>query len=698
MRTIKLLLAFSLVAAALLSCKKDQEKEPNANGGKTIFTATTEDLASAAGESIWTAGDQIAIVLDDGKTVNATLVDGSGTATGSFVCTIPSGKKALFAVHPVSALASAEGTTANIGIPDSQAGNTAPEAIAVGKVVAGNSITFKNMNAVLGLKLKGATEVSKIEVVSASGNALAGTLAIDCSGAAPAAVSVTSPAASVSTTTFGAGTYYVTVIPGTHEQGLKIKTYTGEEPYTKSGEYDYEISSLAANNVYVYEIKEEIDSKNRYVSVDGAGSKDGTDAENAMSADQMWSLLSLEDKPLSELDGSVFNLAAGTYDWGADAVLTYEEGAHFSIIGQKGETIFTGNNEHRILQVDGEVDVEIEGISFVGGAANGGEDGGALKISAGNWAIKDCSFSDNEAYRGGAVAVVGSGSTAKVYFDGCTFGGTDSGESNYATFRGGAILAENDTYVNVGNSSFTGNFTKGNGGAFCIRGDSCLDLSRDTFIGNYGYSGGVLYAEDNDSKYPRLFVNGCSFDANYITKYYGCLFNLNGIDSFCMHNSSVRNSYLTANQDGEKACWIDFDGVQNFTSISNCSIIGGDIKSALVWSCNGSWKNYLTNNIIATETDDMASVHSDGAELDKSFNVDGILSSAIGSLTWTEGGYWQWDGKIDGSAPAMITKAAAVERLTAISPQFVEWCGDDFGKDQRDVARGDSWWPGSYQN
>ena len=188
MKKIHLLLALSLLVS-FQACRKEpnQGGETDKPGGKVVFTATLEDLESASSmESFWFPGDQIKIALNDGNTVNATLVDGAGTATASFVATIPSGKTALFAVHPTSALDSADGNTANIGVPDSQSSNSAPEKLAIGKVESGNRISFKNMNAVLGIQLKPGTEVSKVEVSSVNGSALAGIMTVDCSGEVPA--------------------------------------------------------------------------------------------------------------------------------------------------------------------------------------------------------------------------------------------------------------------------------------------------------------------------------------------------------------------------------------------------------------------------------------------------------------------------------------------------------------------------------
>ena len=931
MKRFYLLLTLSLSAMAFPACRK--EPDGGGSSGKVIFTATAENLESAAGaDSFWLLGEQIKIVLDDGNSAIATLVDGEGTSTGIFVGTVPDGKTALYAVYPVSALDSAEGNAANVSIPDSQPGYSAPETISVGKIESGNKIEFKNMNAVLGVQLGVGSEVSKIEVTSVDGSALAGTMAIDCSGSIPVIGAVKDPASTVSMTTFGSGTYYLPVFPGTHAQGLKIKTYTGIDPYTESGEYDLDIDILSANNVYVYEIKEVIAGKTLYVTIDGAGTKDGKSWENAMSAAQMRSFLRLEDKTVADLSGAVFNLGSGTYDWGEELALSYDEGVRFSIVGQKGETIFSGNNAHRILRVNGEVDVEIEGISFINGqvtvAAEGGEDGGALFITSGTWAFKNCSFSGNKATNGGAIEMTGGSVTitdctfnnnealnddperrngtgyggaidcdtasGTIAISGCAFSGnvawsggavdiyktgseatiTDSSfsdngdentrnggaihlaastamrnctltgnrakyggamrvkdhhvsidggsfndnvasgnagaisvgekgrleigqeetvtfqgnsaalcggaleveslresvgnnirnsvfkgnhaqwggavatygksgksthmhfrdctiEGNYATADGGAFYVEDESLIDLTRTSLVENHADNMGGAVCIHGWKGVQAFRSSFIGNYAGSGGAVYAEGSGNKYSYLFIDECSFDANYITNRYGCTLNINGLDKFCMNNSSVRGSYTatgkSSNKKGLNASWIAIDVIQTCSSISNCSIIGdtrngteGDAltdNTALV-GVMGSATHYFTNNIIVPESDGVASIGGEadnevidlsythynklvkvGTNTDNGGNASGILASAIGGLSWSSDiNCWLWNGQIGGSAPSMITQAAIFDRLNGLCPEFVKWCADDFNTDQRNVARGDSWWPGSYQN
>jgi hypothetical protein len=199
--------------------------------------------------------------------------------------------------------------------------------------------------------------------------------------------------------------------------------------------------------------------------------------------------------------------------------------------------------------------------------------------------------------------------------------------------------------------------------------------------------------------------------------------NINGIGVFCMNNTSIRNSYNTSKQKADKASWVAMDVVQEYTSISNCSIIGNtqygsDASSLTTMSDAGLialWGNnhYFTNNIIVPESDAVVSILGGGSDkIDLSYNhyntVSGVeaidnggnttenTAADFGSLAWTDG-CWMWNGQIGGAAPEMMTQEAVLARFNSVCPAFVEWCGEDFYKDQLGVVRTGAWWPGAYQ-
>lgn len=372
--------------------------------------------------------------------------------------------------------------------------------------------------------------------------------------------------------------------------------------------------------------------------------------------------------------------------------------------------------------------------SGCGGAVNIESKNGDLELDseAPTNRINYVDFKRNSAHYGGAVAVCGeSGKTSRVIFGNCTMGSTSSSDANYATVDGGAIYFEGECFVNLGNSTIRRNYATEKGGSICVVGWGMLQLYRCYFHRNYAKTGGVVYTEGADSKCADFFVDECSFEANYITVHYGCVFNINGINQFSMYNSSAKDSYTTAtgSSDKKNLCpsWIAIDGVQagGCVSMANCSIIGdtwdGKNNAALtngtaliaIW---GSQTNYFTNCIIVPETvGSIAAIRGDGSEVvdlyythysnvgnigtntDSGGNTTGRISTDFGSLSWASN-CWQWNGQIDSSAPSLANQSGVYNRVNTICPDFVTWCGSDFNKDQRGAGRGNGdWWPGAYQ-
>lgn len=839
----------TLCTVTIFSCQKEID-QPERPGNQIItedytlqtFTAisdATKTTVNGSGETVWSTSDQIKVVLDDGTAVDADLTDGANTTTGIFAGMVPNGKTALYAVYPAAAYTSVSGSTVNVAVAAEQAGTFAAGNIAVAKVASDNSMSFNNVNSFLVFQLKSGSEVTKVEVTSVDGSALVGTVPVDCSGATPTAGAATSPASTVSMTTSGEGTYYMSIASGsTHAKGLKMTYYKGT---VETGVYYLNRNMpIAANRMYT--LGEVETDRNYYVSLDGAGTKDGMSWTNAMSASTMWKKIHLagtdadtDAAKFAAINGATFNLAAGTYNWGAGAEINIAESetVTFTIKGESG-TIFTGDDDadgtgdHRILTLGGNMNVTFNGIRFEKGNATDGN-GGAVNINGGKWTFTGCTFSGNEAkdnggainisggsatiYKstfsgneaggnggainvaegtkveilkaasnnqftsnvaegkggavnieskngdllmssetptnrinyadfkknhanyGGAVAICGeSGKTSRVFFSNCTMGTSSSSNANYATVDGGAIYFEGECFVNVGNSTMRGNNAKEKGGSICVVGWGMLQLYRSYFNKNYAKTGGVVYTTGADSKKADFFVDECSFEANYITEHYGCVFNLDGINQFSMYNSSARNSYTTgtgkkdADKKGLCPSWIAIDKVQDggCVSMANCSVIGdtwhGTDDAALtdgtaliaIW---GSQTNYFTNCIIAPETvGSIAAIRGDGDQIidlyythysnvgnigtntDSGGNTTGRISTDFGSLSWASN-CWQWNGEIAGSAPSMANQSGVYNRLNTICPDFVTWSGSDINKDQLGEDRGNGdWWPGAYQN
>lgn len=831
----------AICALTLFSCQKEdntpeeevpvvpaeEEVIPDGYTQLTLSAVSDETKTTLDGTAVkWAPRDQIKVYCSDESAYDFELVGEGGSATGDFTGLVPSGKTALYAVYPKDLYSSVSSTTVNVTIPAAQEGTFGKGNIAVAKVDGEHNMAFKNVNAFVGFTV--GADITKVVVSSVGGEDLSGTLAVDCSGETPVAGALSDGGSSI-TVTFPAstgGTYYVAIAPGiTHSKGLLLTWYNGT---TVTGTYWLNKAiTTAANNVYDMETVSA--DGHYYVSVEGAGKKNGMNVDNAWSASQFWSKLhpggsdtDMDNAKLANINGATFHLAEGTYNWGTDAEINISESEtiSFTIQGDSG-TIFTGNKEHRILTIDGNMSITFDGITFTNGVASGETEedvkGGAVLVKAGSHSFIDCTFSGNSAQKGGAIDCLGTSvvsisgglfssntathnggaiaveagakltvdkynesgaqfignscdryggaldiesgsssinnlindaifkgnhannggavatdgpinSTTKVYFKDCSFGGSLSGEPNYTSSNGGgAILTEGDSYVNVETSTFIGNYAKEQGGAICMKGWAYVDLLGDSFIGNHAKTGGVAYTEKttiSKNYYPRLFIDECSFDANYITNHYGCVFNINGADSFCMHNSSIRDASITVSAENEDGSWIDFTDIQKRTSISNSSIIGDAAGSALIWACSGSWTNYFTNNIITSSSSSTESIHSEGPTLDFSYNhfysassftnnggnVSEVLSGNIDGLSWSNTSsysyYWKWNGTFGGNAPTKTGESNVQSRVNTASKDFINlfeagkaWSSTSFANDQRRVGRGDdNWWPGAYQN
>ena len=334
--------------------------------------------------------------------------------------------------------------------------------------------------------------------------------------------------------------------------------------------------------------------------------------------------------------------------------------------------------------------------------------------------IKNCIFESCNAYYGGAISTH-TGSLGFVRISGGSFtdcSSTDMGGAIYIRSSGGDSKKFEFVDNNNIGTVFQGNHSSNNnGGAVAIDEASTVNVFRASFNGNYAKSGGAIYAKSTGNK---LFIDESSFDANYITASYGCVMNIQN-NYFVMHNSSVRGSYASPSQTNENGSWIDFDGIQGCTSISNCSIIGDAASSALVWACTGSWTNYFTNNIITSSSSTTKSIYSDGSPLDMSYNhyyscdyesgttitnnngVSECLSGSIDGLEWSNTDnssyYWKWNGTFNSSTPDKTNKTDVIDRVNNACPAFIDWSDTDFVMDQRRVSRGNGdWWPGAYQN
>ncbi len=241
-----------------------------------------------------------------------------------------------------------------------------------------------------------------------------------------------------------------------------------------------------------------------YVTPEGAGNKDGLTPENAFGVEEF------REQALKNVDGDVYELAAGTYK--PSACIIFKKATFATVNGStEGRTILSGdiNNDgyasngdlQRLMRFqtntttgDETRPVVINNIDFTNVYTNIKDDPtndtgdagvpgvGALYINNsgfvtvtncnfyGNWAqgekggpaaqchrstvkFTNCVFRDNSAnYRGGAVRLRADGIKGITTFDGCVF----KNNTNYHDF-GGAIFMAHGISLNIVNTTFAGN-------------------------------------------------------------------------------------------------------------------------------------------------------------------------------------------------------------------------------------------------
>ena len=218
------------------------------------------------------------------------------------------------------------------------------------------------------------------------------------------------------------------------------------------------------------------------------------------------------------------------------------------VIEGGGHTI-GGDGQYRIFDVNGGR-LTIKHLTLTEGKAPDEEDGGAIRLRNGaQVAIENSTFSDNEAFRGGAIATTSDDVRLTVK--------TSSFLRNNSGNYGGAIFA-NASRVDVARSSFQKNQAGYGGGAISTYGGR-ISASNSTFEGNSARVGGALEVFDAEATFTHVTIMvSVSFNRGYAIHRSGGVIKLrNSIVGGQGHNSSCTNGLTEArgnlSQDGSCA-------------------------------------------------------------------------------------------------------------------------------------------------
>ena len=541
MKDLFRLFACAAIAGTLFSCQMKEEPFEPENEDSLVpagyviqeFTATSEVTKTSMddmGKTVWSADDRIRVFWESGN-ASADCFSGEDSETAVFRAVIPDGSSVVYASYPedIDVELSIAESEFEVTIPDQKDGQFANSNIAVAKVGSGNSLNFFNAGALLCIDIPG-DDIKKVVVESVDGSALAGKQTLAYSGSSWTLGSQSDPKSSISMTIDGSGKKYLPILAGvTHAKGLLLKYYKDGD--VLSGTY-YLNKSITTERNKVYKFGEFEPDGNYYVTVDGAGKKNGLNWDNALSADKMWAMVTLTGSEataekaakIAAIDGATFHMGAGTYNLAADPTISFSEASpvKLSFIGgypAAGGTRdlasyradFTGGDTHACLNLRGKLDVTFDGIGFVHGSVtgdnvgsldiNGTASGSDITVSMSNCLVDN---NVNASYSSHADEWA-----AGLVLDGVTsFTADNVTFSNNKSHSASAVFIRNTTSVFT-NCSFHDNSAWKDAGAVYANADVTFDSC--VFEDNEAETGdaGALYAKGG-----HVIIDGGSFERN----------------------------------------------------------------------------------------------------------------------------------------------------------------------------------------
>lgn len=534
-----MLIYLSAIAGMVLSCAKDERRDSLASGegfvsvdivavGEDNDTKTVISAADGGRRSVeWVKGDKIQVWYAGGSTVSEAVESGKLT---TFSVEVPSGTNELWAVYPSDVDASMSSGVISVKIPSVQSGDFAKSNISVTRTVAGaTDCTFYNATAYLKFVVTD-PDITKITVESVGGEPLTGTLPI--SFAQDNTIVPGTPqdvSSSVDIVVDGFGDYYAAILPGiSHESGLRVKFFidgkgksdVGRGIYTSANTLTTLRSQIASFGA--------LDQKvgNIFVTVNGAGLKDGSSWANALGTSELVKYLtvntdasSVKEKCLA-LEGNTFRLGAGVYDLGYSPTVDFSlNGAvcNLRFVGgyqsngsttsdpSVNETVISGASDHPCLVLKSNVSATFSSITFSGGVA-WRENEAAFQVRSGAVAqVNACLFKDNRISDGSQLK------SAAVYVDASSsFSASSCTFSDNAGLTGCALVTEGNSEVVV--CSFIRNTASSAGAAVSACGQAVFEecyFSENSVPELDGDKGGAVVVTGG-----TVAFSDCVFEAN----------------------------------------------------------------------------------------------------------------------------------------------------------------------------------------
>ena len=695
MRMKKYMILFAAVLLAACTAKempdsvKPEEAVDTPRQALTFMAdaVVTKTSLGADWSVSWNAGDQVQILWNGGEAVCAAELEGGKAYFSAVVDEV----KEYYAVYPASieAQVGANGKLV-LAIPTAQSGRFEDSAVIVAHTTR-EALNFGRFKSAVGMIRFSIVDpsVTKVRFTATDSKPVGGSVATG-----PELVYETDPgSASVEVAVEGAGTYYLSVLPGVELSGLSFQLGNEEKWFgTASSQTP---ATIQAGQILLV----------------SASLEDNLVIEGDIYITEPEALRSLLSNPASasKLDGHTVHVSAGTYDLAIEEKglsLDFEQAITLKLAAEEG-TVFTtslSGDEGCILTVASDkVNLEVEGVTFTGGSHNG--PGGALNLTKGKHVFRNCTFDKNVSTStsadktGGAVNVGGS---AEADFEGCLF--TDNrtsvtGGGALAVYTTGMVRVLNCTFT--GNTSHTGTAYVGNGGAILQKkAGNILYVANSHFCGNgtntngpdiFTSAGAALMMFNNTLAHP-LYPQANSLNRGLVRVNAPAL---------------VVNCTFVMEVDGNATGAGCNNGVLAFSQNNNNVIMGNLMLTNAGYSM-GAGANYAGNTTKKATTAGY-NVYSEAPKIeftDKGDNTDvtGIRTAdVVASSELSADGLLHWDGPAAKLPAYQAPTPAQVETVINEYPvggtDFYNWlvAKGVFGKDAAGNDRGNAWWPGAYQ-
>ncbi|MBR6886546.1 MAG: hypothetical protein IKN13_03960 [Bacteroidales bacterium] len=479
--TFKTVIVAAMALAVATACSKEtsapgkeEGKEPEVVPAETVvlkFTANSEAVKTTldGNTPTWEDGDEVKVTyVSEGETKTVKTVAAVSEGVATFTVEVASDVTDLYFSYPYNVNATLADGGLSIAVPAEQDGDFAKANIALAKASKDDDVlNFFNAVSLAKIQILD-SEVTALKISSnTEGENLVGTktFTVTAGGITPAET-VESGNSELVVNVNGAGVYYAAVLPGARiSAGVTIRSMHGSSvagSVVTTSAFDFVRATI-------YDFGTEEKLNHRYVSADADGNGHGLTADSPWNTAQLAAFLGNAGNSDGFEEITVF-LAEGNYTPDpieiklADVVLNIEG---------IGDVAINGSN-HRIFTVSSDLDLNIKNVAFSGASSEG--DGSALYIADASVSLTGCTFENNSADRGGAVAI----EKGELAFEDCilsentaSHGNRESIDTNSDELRtsnqtaaGGAVIATGAATVSFSNCLISGNTaTNGLGGA-----------------------------------------------------------------------------------------------------------------------------------------------------------------------------------------------------------------------------------------